>query len=126
MAAARVTGARVIASFAADCPAGWRETLDEWTFAWAAGIELLEESDEAVAAGLDHGDVRLRYAARDRVPATVRRAAAASGTWIADVPVVSAGRIELLWYAREQSISHDYHRYGNLGRRAGEVRRPVA
>ncbi len=126
VAAARVTGARVIASFAADCPAGWRETLDEWTFAWAAGIELLEESDEAVAAGLDHGDVRLRYAARDRVPATVRRAAAASGTWIADVPVVSAGRIELLWYAREQSISHDYHRYGNLGRRAGEVRRPVA
>jgi len=125
VAAARVTGARVIASFAAGCPAAWRETLDEWTFAWAAGIELLDETDDAVAAGLDHGDVRLRYAARDRVPSVVRRAAAATGRWIADVPVVSAGRVELLWYLREQSISHDYHRYGNLGRRAGERRRPV-
>jgi len=120
-----VTGARVIASFAPGCPVAWRDTLDEWTFAWAAGIELLEEADDAVAATLDHGDVRLRYAARDRVPLALRRAAAASGTWIADVPVVAAGRVELLWYLREQSISHDYHRYGNLGRRAGEVRRPV-
>jgi RHH-type proline utilization regulon transcriptional repressor/proline dehydrogenase/delta 1-pyrroline-5-carboxylate dehydrogenase len=41
------------------------------------------------------------------------------------VPVVAAGRIELLWYLREQSISFDYHRYGNLGRRAGELRRPL-
>jgi RHH-type proline utilization regulon transcriptional repressor/proline dehydrogenase/delta 1-pyrroline-5-carboxylate dehydrogenase len=69
--------------------------------------------------------VRIRYAGRDRVPAEVRRAAAATGQWIADVPVVAAGRIELLWYLREQSISHDYHRYGNLGRRAGEPRRPL-
>jgi len=125
VAAARVTGARVIASFAPGCPPEWRDTLDEWTFAWAAGIELLEETDAAVAAALDHGEVRLRCAARDRVGAPIRRAAAASGTWIADVPVVSAGRVELLWYLREQSISHDYHRYGNLGRRAGEPRRPV-
>jgi RHH-type proline utilization regulon transcriptional repressor/proline dehydrogenase/delta 1-pyrroline-5-carboxylate dehydrogenase len=28
----------------------------------------------------------------------------------------------MLWYQREQSISTDYHRYGNLGARAGEVR----
>jgi RHH-type proline utilization regulon transcriptional repressor/proline dehydrogenase/delta 1-pyrroline-5-carboxylate dehydrogenase len=125
VAAARVTGARVIASFAPGCPDAWRETLDEWTFAWAAGIELLEEADEAVASSLDRGDLRLRYAARDRVPAEIRRAAAATGTWIADAPVVAAGRVELLWYLREQSISHDYHRYGNLGRRADEPRRPV-
>jgi hypothetical protein len=26
---------------------------------------------------------------------------------------------------REQSISHDYHRYGNLGRRVGERRRAI-
>jgi len=117
VAAARVTGSRVIASFAAGCPSAWRDTLDEWTIAWAAGIELLEESDERVAVDLGRSDIRLRYAARDRVPAAVRRAAAATGAWIADVPVVSAGRVELLWYLREQSISHDYHRYGNLGRR---------
>ena len=41
------------------------------------------------------------------------------------MPVVAEGRIELLWYLREQSISDDYHRYGNLGDRRNEVRRPV-
>ncbi|MEM6778266.1 MAG: bifunctional proline dehydrogenase/L-glutamate gamma-semialdehyde dehydrogenase [Planctomycetota bacterium] len=32
-------------------------------------------------------------------------------------PVVTQGRIECLRYLNEQSVSHDYHRYGNLGRR---------
>ncbi|MFM8953151.1 MAG: bifunctional proline dehydrogenase/L-glutamate gamma-semialdehyde dehydrogenase, partial [Planctomycetaceae bacterium] len=105
VAAARVTGTRVLASFAPGCPGEWRAGLDEWTHARAAGIELVEESDAAVAALATRADVRVRYGGRDRVPAEVRRAAAAAGQWIADVPVVAAGRIELLWYLREQSIS---------------------
>ncbi len=125
VAAARATGARVLASFAPGCPRTWHDTLDEWTHAWAAGIELAEETDAAVASLVARPDVRVRYGGRDRVPADVRRAAAVAGQWIADVPVVAAGRIELLWYLREQSISFDYHRYGNLGRRAGELRRPL-
>ncbi|MFM7107795.1 MAG: proline dehydrogenase family protein [Planctomycetaceae bacterium] len=126
VAAARVTGVRVIASFAPGCPRAWEAELDRLTHAWAAGVEILEEPDDAVAAALERHDVRVRYGGRDRVPAAVRHAAAAGGHWIADAPVVSAGRVELLWYLREQSISTDYHRYGNLGRRAGEARRPVA
>ena len=47
----------------------------------------------------------------------VRRAVGDSGIYVADAPVLAEGRIELLWYLREQSISHDYHRYGNLGER---------
>jgi len=113
----------VLASFAPGCPRRWHDMLDEWTDAWAAGIELLEQADTAVAELVGRPDVRVRYGGRGRVPAEVRRAAAAAGQWIADVPVVAAGRVELLWYLREQSISHDYHRYGNLGRRAGEPRR---
>jgi RHH-type proline utilization regulon transcriptional repressor/proline dehydrogenase/delta 1-pyrroline-5-carboxylate dehydrogenase len=31
----------------------------------------------------------------------------------------------MLWYLREQSISVDYHRYGNLGNRADESRAEV-
>jgi RHH-type proline utilization regulon transcriptional repressor/proline dehydrogenase/delta 1-pyrroline-5-carboxylate dehydrogenase len=127
VAAARVTGARVVASFAPGCPPAWHQWLDAVTDPWAAGIELIDEPDAALAASLaGPHDLRIRYAGRDRVPAEVRRAAAASGRWIADGPVVSAGRVELLWYLREQTISTDYHRYGNLGRRAGESRRPVA
>jgi RHH-type proline utilization regulon transcriptional repressor/proline dehydrogenase/delta 1-pyrroline-5-carboxylate dehydrogenase len=37
---------------------------------------------------------------------------------IADEAVSGAGRFELLHYVREQSLSIDYHRYGNLGLRA--------
>jgi RHH-type proline utilization regulon transcriptional repressor/proline dehydrogenase/delta 1-pyrroline-5-carboxylate dehydrogenase len=41
---------------------------------------------------------------------------------IADWPVLQHGRIELLWYVREQSLCVDYHRYGNLGIRTAEQR----
>ena len=126
IAAARVTGARVLASFAPDCSPALFQQVDEWTDSWAAGIELLEETDEQLPAHLErHADIRIRYAARDRVPAEVRRAATRRGAWLADVPVVSEGMVELLWYVREQSLSHDYHRYGNLGVRADEPRRPL-
>ncbi len=125
VAAARVTGARVLASFAPGCPNVWHDTLDAWTDGWAGAIELVDEPDEDVAARLLRPDFRIRYAGRDRLPASMRRAAAAEGRWIADVPVVAVGRIELLWYLLEQSISYDYHRYGNLGRRSGERRREL-
>ena len=65
---------------------------------------------------------RLRYAAPDRVPEAIRRAANEACIYIADTPVLSEGRLELLWYTEEQSLSNDYHRYGNLGARANENR----
>lgn len=37
------------------------------------------------------------------------------GVWTLPEPVLSFGRIELLHYLREVSISRDYHRYGNVG-----------
>ena len=75
---------------------------------------------EAIRAGQV---ARVRYAAPDRVPHVVREAAAEALQYVADTPVSLHGRVELLWYFREQSISHVYHRYGNLGIRAEEPRR---
>jgi len=63
---------------------------------------------------------RIRYAAPARVPPEVFEAAAATGFYIARTPVMMDGRIELLQYYRQQSICHNYHRYGNLGERALE------
>jgi RHH-type proline utilization regulon transcriptional repressor/proline dehydrogenase/delta 1-pyrroline-5-carboxylate dehydrogenase len=60
------------------------------------------------------------------VSAAVRAAAAATGTCICDAPVVGQGRVEMLWYMHEQSLSDDYHRHGNLGARADEKRRGPA
>ncbi|MDR1652693.1 MAG: proline dehydrogenase family protein [Prevotellaceae bacterium] len=41
-------------------------------------------------------------------------AAAKNGQWIASQIPLSEGRIELLHYLREQSISYEYHRYGSM------------
>ncbi len=61
---------------------------------------------------------RIRYAAPDRVPDEVFRAAAKTGFYISRSPVMMEGRLELLQYFKEQSICNNYHRYGNLGERA--------
>jgi RHH-type proline utilization regulon transcriptional repressor/proline dehydrogenase/delta 1-pyrroline-5-carboxylate dehydrogenase len=80
---------------------------------------LLPETDEELIAGLPGVD-RIRYAAPDRVPREVFKAAAETGFYIARSPVVMEGRIELLQYYRQQSVCTNYHRYGNLGFRTGE------
>jgi RHH-type proline utilization regulon transcriptional repressor/proline dehydrogenase/delta 1-pyrroline-5-carboxylate dehydrogenase len=49
-------------------------------------------------------------------------AAAEALQYVADAPVSLHGRVELLWYLREQSVSLVYHRYGNLGLRSDENR----
>jgi RHH-type proline utilization regulon transcriptional repressor/proline dehydrogenase/delta 1-pyrroline-5-carboxylate dehydrogenase len=126
VAAARVTGARVLVSHAPDYASENLAFLDECTQDWAAAIEIVAESDDALAdIVINSRDQRIRYAAPDRVPAALRQAAvrAHGGTVIIDPPITAEGRIELLWYVREQSISNAYHRYGNLGARAGEPRR---
>jgi RHH-type proline utilization regulon transcriptional repressor/proline dehydrogenase/delta 1-pyrroline-5-carboxylate dehydrogenase len=125
--AARVTGARVIVSTPFEVKSRIVDWLDALTDSWAASIEFVEETDEQLAGRIStmpaHAHERIRYAAPDRVPHPIRAAAAAAGVYLADEPVRGEGRIELLWYLREQSISFDYHRYGNLGRRADEARK---
>ncbi len=122
-AAARTAGNRVTVSH----PPGERslavEALEHVTESWAADIEFVEETDEDLARLVRHELIdRIRYADRDRAPELVLRAVGDTGIYIARAPVLAEGRIELLWYLREQSISFDYHRYGTLGDRAVEER----
>ena len=53
------------------------------------------------------------------------QACAAVGCHLATDPVLANGRYELLNYLREVSISSNYHRYGNLGIREGELRKQL-
>ncbi len=88
------------------------------TDSWAGAIEFIEEDDATLADAIRAGHVaRVRYAAPRRVPETIRAAAAETLQYVADTPVSLHGRVELLWYMREQSVSHVYHRYGNVGLR---------
>ena len=84
---------------------------------------FIAESDAALVARMEGAAIsRLRYSCKSHVPDSVRSAAAANAIPIIDRPVLAAGRIELLWYHIEQSLSFDYHRYGNLGNRSDEQR----
>ena len=63
---------------------------------------------------------RVRQIRPDRIrvvgesPPGLRQVADELGIHVADDPVTSNGRIELLHYLREQAISRTMHRYGNL------------
>jgi RHH-type proline utilization regulon transcriptional repressor/proline dehydrogenase/delta 1-pyrroline-5-carboxylate dehydrogenase len=124
--AARVTGARVLISHSADQPHPALSVLETVTESWAGNIEFIEETEAALADLIRqmpaHPHERIRFGAPALVPDLLHRAAAESGVYLADQPVLAHGRIELLFYVREQSISHDYHRYGNLGARANQPR----
>ena len=124
--AARITGARALLSVDPGIDDGPLQWIDRITLPLAAGVEWLRQGDDQLADVVrSDRDGRVRFAGPEAVSATLRRAAADSGQWLADPPVLAVGRIELLWYLREQSLCHDYHRYGNLGARAGERRGPV-
>lgn len=126
VSATRVTVARTIVSTPLGLDTQELSLLEKLTHDWAGLIEFVEESDEEFAAAIGGGHVcRVRYAAAGRVPEIVRRAAAEACVFIADAPVLAEGRVELLWYVQEQSVSFDYHRYGNLGTRSSEDRAPL-
>ena len=124
--AARTAGCRTVVSSLPDSASPLVDLLERITHAWAASIEFVEETDAELAQLLRAGHVdRLRCAGADRVSPAVREAAAVDGQFIADAPPSTHGRVELLWYFQEQSLSQVYHRYGNLGLRSGEPRAHV-
>lgn len=122
--AARAAGARAVVSADRGVHAPLLEHLEELTHHWGGASEFIEESDSHLVEAIKRHQVdRLRYASPACVPAEVRSAANEAFVYVADVPVSAHGRVELLWYVREQSLSVDYHRYGNLGARSDELRR---
>ncbi len=78
------------------------------------GINATIETDAALCARLGkishhYGSLRVPGASED-----LRRAANDAPIQLIDWEVISNGRIELLHYLREQSISETTHRYGNI------------
>ncbi|WP_028315369.1 bifunctional proline dehydrogenase/L-glutamate gamma-semialdehyde dehydrogenase [Desulfatibacillum aliphaticivorans] len=80
-------------------------------------VAMAKQTDKDLCAFMPKVQ-RIRYAGPDRVPMEVFEEAAKTGFYISRTPVSMEGRIELLQYIQEQSISVNYHRYGNLGARA--------
>src|SRR5262249_52302196 len=124
--AAKTTGARVIVSVLSREEAIRGRGMSQMN-GFKGEVEFFVESDDALASHIAampaHFTERIRFAAPDHVPQIVREAASRAGVYLADEPVQAEGRVELLWYLREQSVSYDYHRYGNLGARAADPRK---
>lgn len=92
---------------------------------WPKSMENISwksESNDDLLARIAKGEIkRLRFVGKP--PTKLLEDASKAGCRIQISPVVGNGRVELLNYLREISISTDYHRYGNLGDREHEKRR---
>lgn len=89
-------------------------------------LEVLHEPETELAFRIRDGHVhRLRVIGDRKLGTELLKSCEQAFVTLVDEPVLMEGRIECLRYLDEQSVSHDYHRYGNLGRRASEKRREV-
>jgi len=77
---------------------------------------LVEEKDDEFVKHIASFD-RVIYSNISKVPSHVFDKASESLTFIVRQAPMMEGRLELLNYFIEQSISHSYHRYGNIGAR---------
>ncbi len=75
--------------------------------------DVATESDEAFAARIAGLGVE-RIRVLGEVSDEIRCAANEANVHLADDPVTPSGRLELLHYLREQSVSRTLHRFGNL------------
>lgn len=94
----------------------WKYLLPKFKFVEEPYAEFLKRVE---LGGFD----RIRLASAPKM--NLREAAAKLSCFLDFDPVLASGRLELLHYFREVAVSCDYHRYGNLGLREQEIRKPI-
>ncbi len=96
-----------------------KQFLNNSTALFENNDHLIEEDDNAFVKTVKNFE-RVIYSNTEKVPSIVFAEAAKTVTFIVRQKPMMEGRLELLNYFEEQSISHSYHRYGNIGARAYE------
>lgn len=76
------------------------------------GCEVVTQSIESFVRDMGQYS-RIRVCSAE-LPASLYDAAAVHNMYIASASVVRNGRFELLHYVKEQSVTHEYHRYGSI------------
>ena len=92
------------------------EFLEKSAILFSPKNEYAVETDEQMIKTMSQYD-RVLYSNIDKVSSVVFDKSASSLTFIVRQKPMMEGRLELLNYFIEQSISHSYHRYGNIGAR---------
>lgn len=95
------------------------EVLDMIVDSLPGRVEILEQSDDELAAAIRAGYVdRLRVLCESSWTDPIAAACCDAFVSVIAEPILQDGYLETLRYLNEQSLSIDFHRYGNLGRRA--------
>ncbi|MGC3977679.1 MAG: aldehyde dehydrogenase family protein [Paludibacteraceae bacterium] len=76
------------------------------------GFTLLTQTDDEFVKTMENFE-RVRVCSPN-IPDAYYLKAAKLGKYIAITPPLAEGRIELLHYVKEQSVSYEYHRYGSF------------
>ncbi len=79
----------------------------------ADGNIFFETEDELISSIKRYE--RIRFLTHEPISQSIYEALSDDAVYISDEPFVRNGRLEMLHYYIEQSISDSYHRYGNLG-----------
>lgn len=101
---------------------GLANQFTEWGI--SALLPVKQETNEAFARRVAEGKIK-RVRLIQQPPDSVQIALAQAACHLNVGAVMANGRLEFLHLLREVSISRDYHRYGNLGTREKEKRRPL-
>jgi RHH-type proline utilization regulon transcriptional repressor/proline dehydrogenase/delta 1-pyrroline-5-carboxylate dehydrogenase len=94
----------------------WPETKEFLTVLKGLHEDIHVESDEEFCQKIHEGSVT-RVRSFKALGDPIATACANAGINLIAAPIIANGRIELLHFLREISISSDYHRYGYLGER---------
>jgi len=87
-------------------------------------LKVIEEPEEMFLERILEKDI-LKIRLTHKADKNLKKIAANSFCFIEESPVLANGRYELLNYLREEALSYDYHRGGNLGIREEELRKPI-
>ncbi|MBN4066969.1 proline dehydrogenase family protein [Simkania negevensis] len=87
-------------------------------------ISFMEEKPEHFVGRVKSGDIK-RVRTLSAPSKELLSAASQSGAFLLSRPPLANGRVELVSFLREASLSVNYHRYGDLGNRAWEPRKPI-
>ena len=116
--AAKVCGVHIRVSL----EEGMNNKVSQFLFRYSqkilTGDDMMKwESEAEMTKAIPDFD-RVMYAKESSISDYVFERAAENLTFIVRTPPMMEGRLELLHFFEEQSISHSYHRYGNLGGRS--------
>jgi RHH-type proline utilization regulon transcriptional repressor/proline dehydrogenase/delta 1-pyrroline-5-carboxylate dehydrogenase len=90
----------------------WEKDIETFPTEWSDYLRVRQQTDEDFIADMHYYE-RIR-ACSNGLSDAIYQKAAQLGIYIADAKPLPEGRLELLHYFKEQSISREYHRYGSI------------